>query len=55
MFHDHCPACNHHSLGLNYPTAPEYLTDDEYNAWLESGDADEPIGVICGNCGYEAE
>ncbi|WP_428246765.1 hypothetical protein [Ferrovibrio sp.] len=55
MFHGHCPFCHSHSLGLDYPSAPEYLTDEEYNAWLESGAADEPIGVICDNCGYQEE
>lgn len=53
MFHDHCPNCHHHTLRAEYVQPPDCLTEEEYEAWLEDRQDDEPAGVICDHCGYQ--
>lgn len=52
MFHGHCPGCHHHSLGLAYPTPPDWLSADEMEGWKADPKHREPIAVECGHCGW---
>lgn len=52
MTHGHCPICHHHSLGPVFLQPPDYLTDEQYNAWVEDHEDDYPVGVECSHCGW---
>lgn len=52
MTHGHCPVCHHHSLGPVFLQPPDYLTDEQYDAWVEEHEDDYPVGSECSHCGW---
>lgn len=51
----HCPHCHLLTLEYVYPQPPDYLTDEEYDRWIEDNEDEAPTGIRCVNCGCEED